>query len=282
MGEDRLSGFSDFYKLCHVPIDNIILDKIIALGAPRLKCPWSRLDDYSEYLTLQKWFRNKPNSPLDIEFELWMKGDKISPKDNFKPISSKHPDKPVISTCANGDFLGPYDRETIILCSADASPNSQSDHSCAAEFFFPKAKWVGAIRNIAKIMDCKFTILTTKHGMVHPDDIIDKYDLEINGNENEIRTIWSNSIKNVLADGRYKLIVFYAGGCPRDQYLRILEPIFKEHKIDILTIGKPNMCDVGKVSDMVSMLANRVSIDQLKSVLEYPDRLLFFRYSITS
>jgi len=72
MGENRLEGYSDIYKYCHVPIDNIILEKVIKLGAPRLECPWSRLNDYSKYITFQKWFRGKQDLPLDAEFTLWM------------------------------------------------------------------------------------------------------------------------------------------------------------------------------------------------------------------
>lgn len=72
IGENRLEGYSDVYKYCHVPIDNIILEKVIKLGVPRFGCPWSRLNDYDKYITFQKWFRGKQDLPLDAEFKLWM------------------------------------------------------------------------------------------------------------------------------------------------------------------------------------------------------------------
>ena len=42
--------------------------------------PWSKLNDYDEYLEYQKWFRNKYNNeiPLDTEFYLWLEEAKKS------------------------------------------------------------------------------------------------------------------------------------------------------------------------------------------------------------
>ena len=36
--------------------------------------PWSKLNDYNEYLKYQDWFRNKYKNeiPLDAEFHLWL------------------------------------------------------------------------------------------------------------------------------------------------------------------------------------------------------------------
>lgn len=58
------------YEFCHVPIDNYILN----ITHQKISKPWSRLDDYEEYLSFQKWFRKEYHQiPLDEEFELWLK-----------------------------------------------------------------------------------------------------------------------------------------------------------------------------------------------------------------
>ena len=62
------------YEFCHVPIDNYILN----ITGYKLSKPWSKLNDYREYLEYQSWFRNKyPNDiPLDKEFYLWLEAAK--------------------------------------------------------------------------------------------------------------------------------------------------------------------------------------------------------------
>lgn len=77
-GEDRCHGYEQFYKFCHVPIDNIIVAQLKATNQ-RNPPPgfdgraWSRIDDYSVYLRFQKWFRDayKGSEPLAVEFALW-------------------------------------------------------------------------------------------------------------------------------------------------------------------------------------------------------------------
>jgi len=72
-GEDHLPGFEKYYPYGHVPIDNIILDKLQQYRVPKLPCAWSRIDSYKEYMDFQNWIRNTfPNStPLAVEFHLW-------------------------------------------------------------------------------------------------------------------------------------------------------------------------------------------------------------------
>jgi hypothetical protein len=77
-GEDRLPGFSGLYRFGHVPLDNIILDRLAPLGSPRLSSgSWSRLCDYDEYLHFQHWIRDKftDSAPLAVEFRLWQAGE---------------------------------------------------------------------------------------------------------------------------------------------------------------------------------------------------------------
>jgi hypothetical protein len=172
--------------------------------------------------------------------------------------------------------IGPYSKEKILFCSADASPESQRTTLCDAGSFFPGAKWVGAIRNSANRLSCRFSILTTAHGMVNDEDIISPYDMHIDRHMNEIGEIWNRTIANLICKKGFEIIVIYFGGCPRDSYLKLLVPILKEMKIDILTYGKPNNADVGKTVDIVHSIIVGTTSDEIKSLLKYPYRFMFY------
>ncbi len=77
-GEKHVPGFARLYAFGHVPLDNIMLDRLRQYGAPRLSGPWSRLRDYREYLDFQHWIRQRfPDStPLAVEFHLWQGGNR--------------------------------------------------------------------------------------------------------------------------------------------------------------------------------------------------------------
>jgi hypothetical protein len=78
MSTKRLSGFEEIYPFCHAPVDNIILEELIEYDAPGISCRWSRLNDYEEYIRLQKWIRNNFDTvPLDTEFKMW-KGEQLN------------------------------------------------------------------------------------------------------------------------------------------------------------------------------------------------------------
>jgi hypothetical protein len=70
-------------------------------------------------------------------------------------------------------------------------------------------------------------------------------------------------------------MVFYAGGCPRDEMLNVMLPILNKQGIDLLTFGKPNMFDVGQLDQVVQLLISGTSISDIKSLLKVPDRLKF-------
>lgn len=83
VGEERISGFGFVYPFCHVPFDNILLSQLEKFNFPLLNCAWSRLDDYSEYLSRQEWIRQYFSiAPLDVEFLLWL--DKEIPLEYIK------------------------------------------------------------------------------------------------------------------------------------------------------------------------------------------------------
>ena len=75
LGETRLPGYLKYYSFAHIPLDNVFIAGAKAVGGPNLPTPWSRLDDYSVYLELQKQYRVMfaPSAPLAAEFQLWLK-----------------------------------------------------------------------------------------------------------------------------------------------------------------------------------------------------------------
>ncbi len=172
-------------------------------------------------------------------------------------------------------ILGPIRREKLVLCSADASPDAQRHESDRAAYFFPNAAWVGAVRNCAERLNCKFVILTTGHGLVEPDDIINPFDAHIERYRGEVAERWEATIPLVLREDRNSLVLFYAGGCPKEPYIEISKPIFRSLGISLLSFGRPNMFDVDKIEDCAEMLFRGTSLDEIASILKQPDRLEF-------
>ena len=172
--------------------------------------------------------------------------------------------------------IGPFQLEKILLCSADASPNSQRKNACEAAYFFPKAKWVGAIRNVSNQLGCDFVILTTGHGLVNPNDIIAPFDLHIEQDVEAVRQKWKKTISELLRSTEYEVMVFYSGGCPRDRYIELLKPILHALGISLITFGKPNMYDVGKTTDIVELLNRGTVFPEIASILKLPERLEYY------
>lgn len=73
IGKERHQLSLDNYYLFHIPIDNIIQEKLKEKGIIPLKVNWSRLDSYIEYIGYQNQVRTvfKGLIPMDIEFELF-------------------------------------------------------------------------------------------------------------------------------------------------------------------------------------------------------------------
>ena len=72
-GETRLPGYARFYRFCHVPIDNIVLNSPRFYGLAHFAEAWSRITEYSKYLAFQVAVRERfPHSPpLAVEFRVW-------------------------------------------------------------------------------------------------------------------------------------------------------------------------------------------------------------------
>lgn len=172
--------------------------------------------------------------------------------------------------------IGPYPKNRIVLCSADAGPGSQQTMEGEAQYFFRKGRWVGALRNSAERLGCRFVILTTAYGMVNPHDLIQPYDLHIGPYKERIRKIWQQSIPSKIPFGLYDLMVFYAGGCPRHKYVGLLQPILHSLEISLITFGKPNTFDLGQMDKFVGMLLAGTALHELRAILKIPDRLEYY------
>jgi hypothetical protein len=112
--------------------------------------------------------------------------------------------------------------------------------------------------------------------MVNPTQLISPYDMHINEYPVEVEAKWQTTIPVMVGTGRYKLMIFYAGGCPRAEMLSVMLPILYEHGIDLLTFGRPNMYDVDRIEYIFHMLVKGTSISELKHRLKVPERLEFY------
>jgi hypothetical protein len=74
-GEERLPGYASLYPLCHVPIDNILLSTEEFKELLPFREAWSRIRNYSEYMSFQAAVRTRfPDiAPLAIEFHVWQR-----------------------------------------------------------------------------------------------------------------------------------------------------------------------------------------------------------------
>jgi hypothetical protein len=76
-GDEKLPGYLDLYRLAHVPIDSVVIQRFNKFGAPVLSTPWSKLNGYEEYMKYQKWVRVtfRGSEPLAVEFTIWQEND---------------------------------------------------------------------------------------------------------------------------------------------------------------------------------------------------------------
>jgi hypothetical protein len=74
MGQRRLPGFARFLKFAHIPVDRVMMHELGIQGAPSLDIPWSKMDNYDEYMKVQHWVRVKfaGSAPMAVEFRLWL------------------------------------------------------------------------------------------------------------------------------------------------------------------------------------------------------------------
>ena len=172
-------------------------------------------------------------------------------------------------------YIGPYPRDRVVLCSGDAGPRSQRKRPCEASYFFPRARWVGAVRNAADRLECRFVILTTGHGMVDPETVIERYDVHISHDPRRVSENWRSTALELLGSNQYDIVVFYRGGCP-DTYIDMLQPLLRNMNISLLTFGRPNMHDIGHLDELTNQLVKGTTYARLKSILGWPSLLKYY------
>jgi hypothetical protein len=172
--------------------------------------------------------------------------------------------------------IGPYHSHEMVVCSADAGPSSQRNNPDQAQYFFPGAKWVGALRNAARRLHCDFLILTTQYGLVEPHKIITPYDLHIKQHRQAVGDIWLETVPALMQGAQYRLMIFYSGGCPRDEMIEVMLPILMQQQIALLTFGKPNMFDIGKLDTIWEMLMRGTTAEEIMAILRAPDRFKYY------
>lgn len=76
IGDDVFKGITQNINYLHIPIDNIIQDRLFSeFGVSKINCAWSKINDYGNYLNYQKEVREKicGKIPIIVEFELFNK-----------------------------------------------------------------------------------------------------------------------------------------------------------------------------------------------------------------
>lgn len=73
IGDNKINGIETNYSHFHIPIDNIIQDKLQHYGIAPLTIRWSRIDQYETYMEYQNRVRERflNEIPCDVEFRLF-------------------------------------------------------------------------------------------------------------------------------------------------------------------------------------------------------------------
>jgi len=73
IGDNIIDGIDRNYDYFHIPLDNIIQNKLLEHNINRIATRWSRIDDYQTYFQYQIQVRNTfiGQIPLDVEFRLF-------------------------------------------------------------------------------------------------------------------------------------------------------------------------------------------------------------------
>jgi hypothetical protein len=134
------------------------------------------------------------------------------------------------------------------------------------------------MRNAAERLACTFVIFAGPYGLVRPWEVIDPYDVPGHSEEEQtkIKEELRRTIPRLIGGNRHDLVVFYAGANPRDLLIEMMWPIIKDNNMDLITFGKPNMCDIGKLEEFVQLLISGTTLNGLRAILSFPERLDFF------
>lgn len=116
-------------------------------------------------------------------------------------------------------------------------------------------------------------ILTTGHGLVRGDAILTQHDNHIDVFRGSVKQKWQVTVPGLLAPGRYDLLLFYAGACPREQYLDLLLPILQSIKLPLITFGQPQFADIGHIADVAMKLMDGTTLSEIRDLLTVPEKL---------
>jgi hypothetical protein len=146
----------NFLRQAKIDIQNSEYDRarsIVTETAQQIQASSSTLD-HSIWSYMSKRSNQKKKGRLSVKKrELSRFCQKVLPCS--KSIHSRPSD--------NAIKIGPFHSNEMVLCSADASPRAQRKRPDQAQDFYPKGKWVGALRNTSERLSCDFLILCYLH-----------------------------------------------------------------------------------------------------------------------
>jgi hypothetical protein len=204
--------------IAHPPIDRTLLKNLsFFYSRPKLRQnPWTQLNKNDYYRIVNELRSLSVDQPFWMLEEHWPITNNGIESSETDEIESEETATPPNGRVENsGEPIPIIDKSQILLCSADAGPNAQSKVACEAGYFYPGAKWVGAVRNSSTRLGCDFAILTTGHGMVNSWDTIAPYNMHINAFPKQVRENFERTIHRWFERKKYKLVIFYGGGVPR-------------------------------------------------------------------
>jgi hypothetical protein len=111
--------------------------------------------------------------------------------------------------------------------------------------------------------------------MVNPEVVIEPYDVHIDDYPKLVEKNWYYTALNLLGGNQYDILILYRGGCP-DSYIPVLRPILHGLNISLITFGRPNMYDIGKLGEFTNRIINGTTYEGLKSILRFPAELKFY------
>jgi hypothetical protein len=85
------------------------------------------------------------------------------------------------------------------------------------------------------------------------------------------------TIPPLMKGAKYRLMIFYAGGCP-DEMVEVALPILSQQQVSLLTFGRPNMFDVDKIEPIWKLLMRGTTDEEIRSILKIPERFRFYLF----
>ena len=77
---------------------------------------------------------------------------------------------------------------------------SKVDHPAPAKDLYMRSAWFRKARAYAEHHGKKWFVLSAAHGLIHPDEVTDPYDVTLNGASVEFRSKWANLVDRQLRE----------------------------------------------------------------------------------